>query len=237
MLRADFDRNLKLLQDDLIDLGNLVGQAITQAMDALKNRDLDASQRIVAADDVIDQKRFELEDHCIDLIATQQPIAIDLRTLMAVLHISVELERVGDYAEGIAKVTLLMGDEPVSKPLYDLPLLADKASDMLERSLDALVLRNAGAAEQVCQDDDQVDNLYREVYRELLTQMTRDPQSIKRATYLLWVAHIWNCGPPIRRGILWVAHDLERIADRATNIAERVIFLVTGKLPEVTAGS
>ena len=220
MLRADFDRNLKLLQDDLIDLGNLVGQAITQAMDALKNRDLDASQRIVAADDVIDQKRFELEDHCIDLIATQQPIAIDLRTLMAVLHISVELERVGDYAEGIAKVTLLMGDEPVSEPLYDLPLLADKASDMLERSLDALVLRNAGAAEQVCQDDDQVDNLYREVYRELLTQMTRDPQSIKRATYLLWVAH-----------------DLERIADRATNIAERVIFLVTGKLPEVTAGS
>ena len=109
---------------------------------------------------------------------------------------------------------------PCPKPLYDLPLLADKASDMLERSLDALVLRNAGAAEQVCQDDDQVDNLYREVYRELLTQMTRDPQSIKRATYLLWVAH-----------------DLERIADRATNIAERVIFLVTGKLPEVTAGS
>ncbi len=216
MLRADFDHKLKVLQDDLIGLGNLVGQAINQAMDALKNRDLDASQRVVAGDDLIDQKRFELEDQCIDLIATQQPIAIDLRTLMAVLHISVELERVGDYAEGIAKVTLLMGDEPASKPLFDLPLLADKASDMLGRSLDALVLRDAGAAEQVCEDDDQVDNLYREVYRELLTQMTRDPQSIKRATYLLWVAH-----------------DLERIADRATNIAERVIFLVTGKLPAV----
>ena len=216
MLRADFDRNLKLLQDDLIDLGNLVGQAITQAMDALKNRDLDASRRIVAEDDVIDQKRFELEDQCIDLIATQQPIAIDLRTLMAVLHIAVELERMGDYAEGIARVTLLMGDEPASTPLFDLPLLADKASGMLERSLDALVLRDAAAAEQVCEDDDQVDNLYQKVYRELLTHMTRDPKSIRRATYLLWVAH-----------------DLERIADRATNIAERVIFLVTGKLPEL----
>ena len=216
MLRADFDHKLKVLQDDLIGLGNLVGQAINQAMDALKNRNLDASQRVVAGDDLIDQKRFELEDQCIDLIGTQQPIAIDLRTLMAVLHISVELERVGDYAEGIAKVTLLMGDEPASKPLFDLPLLADKASDMLGRSLDALVLRDAGAAEQVCEDDDQVDDLYREVYRELLTQMTQDPQSLKRATYLLWVAH-----------------DLERIADRATKIAERVIFLVTGKLPEI----
>ncbi|MFB3097986.1 MAG: phosphate signaling complex protein PhoU [Dehalococcoidia bacterium] len=214
MLRADFDRNLKLLQDDLIALGNLVGQAITQSMVALINRDLDASQRVVAADDLIDQKRFELEDQCIDLIATQQPIAIDLRTLMAVLHISVELERVGDYAEGIAKVTLMMGDEPASEPLFDLPLLAEKASDMLGRSLDALLFRDAGAAEQVCEDDDQVDTLYQKVFRELLTEMTRDPQSIKRATYLLWVAH-----------------DLERIADRATNIAERVIFLVTGKLP------
>ena len=220
MLRADFDRNLKVLQDDLLELGNLVGLAITQAMDALKSRDLDASQRIVAEDDVIDRKRFELEDQCIDLIATQQPLAIDLRTLMAVLHIAVELERMGDYAEGIAKVTIMIGEEPASEPLFDLPLLADKAGDMLERSLNALLLRDASAAEQVCQDDDQVDDLYKKVYLELLTHMTKYPQSIRRATYLLWVAH-----------------DLERIADRATNIAERVIFLVTGKLPEVTAGS
>ncbi len=219
MLRADFDRNLKLLQDDLLDLGNLVGQAITQAMDALKSRDLDASRRVVAEDDIIDEKRFELEEQCIDLIATQQPIAIDLRTLMAVLHISVELERMGDYAEGIAKVTLMIGEEPASQPLFDLPLLAEKASDMLSRSLDALLVRDAEAAEQVCQDDDQVDTLYQKVYRELLIHMTQDPKSIKRATYLLWVAH-----------------DLERIADRATNIAERVIFLVTGKLPQVDAG-
>ena len=220
MLRADFDRNLKLLQDDLLDLGNLVGQAITQAMDALKSRDLDASRKVVAEDDIIDEKRFELEEQCIDLIATQQPIAIDLRTLMAVLHISVELERMGDYAEGIAKVTLMIGEEPASQPLFDLPLLAEMASDMLGHSLDALLARDAEAAEQVCQDDDQVDRLYGKVYRELLTHMTQDPKSIKRATYLLWVAH-----------------DLERIADRATNIAERVIFLVTGKLPQVDAAS
>jgi len=220
VLRADFDRNLKLLQDDLLELGNLVSQAITQAMVALINRDLDISRKIIAGDDVIDQKRYELEDQCIDLIATQQPIAIDLRTLMAVLHISVELERVGDYAEGIARVTLMIGDEPASQPLFDLPLLAEKASDMLGRSLDALFFRDSGAAEQVCQDDDHVDNLYKKVYRDLLTEMINDPKSIRRATYLLWVAH-----------------DLERIADRATNIAERVIFLVTGKFPEVAAGN
>ena len=220
VLRADFDRNLKMLQDDLVELGNLVGQAINQSMEALKNRDLDASRRVVAGDDVIDRKRFELEEQCIDLIATQQPIAIDLRTLMAVLHISVELERVGDYAEGIAKVTLLIGDESPSEPLFDLPLLAERATDLLSRSLDSLVLRDEAAAEQVCDDDDQVDSLYGKVYRELLTHMTTDPKSIQRATYLLWVAH-----------------DLERIADRSTNIAERVIFLVTGKLPEVDGGS
>ena len=190
-------------------------KAIAKSITALRSRNAEVAQEVIDEDDIIDQKRFELEDQCIDLIATQQPIAIDLRTLMAVLHISVELERVGDYAEGIAKVTLMMGDEPASEALFDLPLLSEKASDMLGRSLDALLFRDADAAEQVCQDDDQVDTLYQKVFRELLTEMTRDPQSIKRATYLLWVAH-----------------DLERIADRATNIAERVIFLVTGKLPE-----
>ena len=216
MVRADFDRSLEELQAELVGLSEMVERAIVKSMDALERRDLAVAYEVVDEDDLIDEKRFDLEEKCINLIATQQPLAIDLRTLLAVLHIAVELERMGDYAEGIAKVTLLMGDEPASKPLFDLPLLADKASDMLGRSLDALVLRDAGAAEQVCEDDDQVDDLYREVYRELLTQMTQDPKSIKRSTYLLWVAH-----------------DLERIADRAPNIAERVIFLVTGKLPEI----
>jgi phosphate transport system protein len=213
MVRADFDRNLKALQDDLLMLGSMVESAIARSIDALKNRDLETSRQVIKEDDLIDRRRYQLEDQCIDLIATQQPIAIDLRTLMAVLHIAVELERMGDYAEGIGKISLMMGDEPPIKPLIDIPKMAEKASSMLQRSLDALVNRDPQAAIKVCNDDDEVDDLYDRVYRDLLTYMTRDPSTIQRATYLLWVAH-----------------DLERIADRATNIAERVIFLVTGKL-------
>ncbi|MFQ6031191.1 MAG: phosphate signaling complex protein PhoU [Dehalococcoidia bacterium] len=216
MVRADFDRNLKGLQDDLLALGGLVEQAIAKSMEALKNHDLEASRQVVEEDDLIDRKRFELEDQCIDLIATQQPIAIDLRTLMAMMHISVELERMGDYAEGIGKIGLLLADQPPLKPLLNLPRMAEKATQMLRHSLDALLSRDADAAVQVCQDDDEVDALYDQVYHELLAYMIQDPRYIQRATYLLWVAH-----------------DLERIADRATNIAERVIFLVTGKLTEI----
>jgi phosphate transport system protein len=216
MVRADFDRHLKKLQDDLMTLGRLVESAVYKALEALKNRDLEASRRVVQDDDVIDRLRFKLEEECVDLIATQQPLAIDLRTLVAVLHISVELERMGDYAEGIGRISLLMGTEPPLKPLIDIPRMAERACDMLRRSLDALVRRDAEAAVQVCEDDDEVDALYDQVYRELLTYMIQDPRTIQRATYLLWVAH-----------------DLERTADRATNIAERVIFLVTGKLTEI----
>lgn len=216
MLRADFDRNLNALQDDLVQLGELVEYATTRAMTALKDRDLETSQQVVDDDDIIDQKRYQLENRCIDLIATQQPNAIDLRILVAVLHIAVELERMGDYAEGIAKISVMMGKEPPLKPLIDLPLMADKAKDMLRRSLDALVRRDAAAAAQVCHDDDDVDDLYDRVYHDLLEYMIDDPGTIQRATYLLWVGH-----------------DLERIADRATNIAERVIFLVVGNARNV----
>ena len=216
MVRADFDRNLKALQDDLISLGGLVEKSINKALHGLQNRDLDASREVVKEDDIIDDLRFQLEEECIDLIATQQPIAIDLRTLLSVLHIATELERMGDYAEGIAKITIMMGGEPPLKPLIDIPRMAEKATQMLHRSLDALVNRDEEAAIAVCNDDDEVDDLYEQIYRELLTYMIQDPSTIQRATYLLWVAH-----------------DLERIADRATNIAERVIFLVTGKLTNI----
>jgi len=216
MVRADFDRNLKTLQDDLLSLGSMVEKAITKSLIGLKNRDLHLSRQVVEEDDYIDQHRYQLEEQCIDLIATQQPIAIDLRTLMAVLHISTELERMGDYAEGIAKISVMMGDEPPLKPLIDIPRMAEKATTMLRRSLDALVHRDEVAARQVCNDDDEVDELYDQIYRELLTYMIEDPSTIQRATYLLWVAH-----------------DLERIADRATNIAERVIFLLTGRLTKI----
>ena len=213
MVRADFDRNLKLLQEELLLLGGLVEKSIVDAIEALKTRDIELSHKVVSQDDIIDQKTNQIEEKAIDLIATQQPIAIDLRTLMSVIHISVELERMGDYAEGIGKIGIMMGNDPPVKPLVDIPKMAAKSSDMLKRSLDALVKRDPALARKVCEDDDEVDNLYDVIYKDLIALMIDDPTTIQRATYLMWVAH-----------------DLERIADRATNIAERVIFLVTGQL-------
>ncbi len=231
--RAEFDRDLRALQDELLALGGMVEKAIAKSLDALKNRDRELAAEVVREDDIVDRMRFALEEKCIDLIATQrllrgtyaftvlqQPLAGDLRILVTVLHVSVELERIGDYAEGIAKISLLMGDEPPLKPLIDIPRMADRAMDMLRRSLDAFVDRDTDASQQICDDDDEVDALYEQVYRELLTYMLSDPGAIRRATYLLWVAH-----------------DLERIADRTTNIAERVIFLVTGQLVQTGAST
>lgn len=220
MLRTEFHRDLSALEDDLLTLGGMVEKAIAKSLDALKNRNLALAEEVIREDDVIDEMRFALEEKCIDLIATQQPLAGDLRILITALHVAVELERMGDYAEGIAKITLLMGDEPPLKPLIDIPRMADRAMDMLRRSLDAFVDRDTASAYQICDDDDEVDALYEQVYRELLTYMITDPGAIRRATFLLWVAH-----------------DLERIADRTTNIAERVIFLVTGRLTDTGAST
>lgn len=216
MVTAKLSTQLRTLEDELLFMGSMVEKAIAKAMDALKRRDLEASREVVREDDFIDQKRFDIEEHCINIMATQHPVARDLRILVTILHISVELERMADYAEGISKISIMMGDEPPLKPLIDIPRMADKTIDMLRRSLDALVNRDIVAAYQVCNDDDEVDALYDQVYRELLTYMLEDTKTIKRATYLLWVSH-----------------DLERVADRATNIAERVVFLVTGKMTEM----
>jgi phosphate transport system protein len=205
-----------MLQDEVVMMGGMVEKSVARALDALKRRDLESSEQVIREDDYIDSKRFEIEEQCIDLIATQQPMAGDLRILVSMLHITVELERMGDYAEGIARINLLMGDEPTLKPLIDIPRMAEKATTMLRRSMDAMVNRDTLTALQVCRDDDDVDALYDQVYRELLLYMIQDPSTIQRATYLLWVAH-----------------DLERIADRATNIAERVVYLVTGKMEEI----
>ena len=218
MPREDFDQQLHLLEQDVESLAAFVGKSIHRSVDALKRRDLIASQEVINDDDYIDRRRFEIEDRCVDLIATQQPMARDLRVIIALLHIVVELERMGDYAEGIAKITIAIGDTPPLKPLIDIPRMADKAAAMLSDSIDSLLNRDMMKANQVCQSDDEVDALYDQVYRELLLFMIQDPSTIQRATYLLWVAH-----------------DLERIADRATNIAERVIFLLTGKLVEINA--
>lgn len=215
MPRTDFDRDLRMLQDELLMMGSMVEKAILRSLDALKNRHLHLAEEVIAEDDIIDQKQVEIEERCIDLIATQQPLAGDLRILVTVLHLSVELERMGDYAEGIAKISLMMGDEPPLKPLIDIPRMAQKTSDMVRRSLDAFVNRDVVLSVAVQADDDEIDALYEQVYRELLTYMIGDPAAIRRATYLLWAAH-----------------NIERIADRTTNIAERVVYMVTGKLSE-----
>ena len=213
MLRADLDRQLNQLQQEVISLAGIVDKATLRAIDSLKTRDLAESRQVIKEDDYIDQKRYEIEERCVDLIATQQPMAGDLRNIIALMHISVELERMGDYAEGISKISLLMGPNPPLKPLIDIPKMSERATSMLRNSIDALVSRDVIKANQVLLDDDEVDALYDLVYRDLLVFMMEDPHTIERATYLLWIAH-----------------DLERIADRATNIAERVIYLVTGKI-------
>ena len=216
MLRSEFHADLQKLQDDLMNLGSMVEKATIKAIDALKTRDLVLSQKIIEEDDVIDDIRYEIEARCEDLIAKQQPLATDLRLIIAIMHIVGELERIGDYAEGVAKISLAMGDEAPLKPLIDIPRMAQKASLMTRQSLDALVQRDVDLAITVAESDDEGDALYDQIFRELVTFMIEDPRTIQRATYLLWVAH-----------------DLERIADRATNIAERVVYLVTGELSKL----
>ena len=210
--REEFDLKLTGLEGEVEALAEFVSDSINLSVEALKNRDLASSQQVIDLDDYIDDKQSEIEDRCIHLIATQQPVAKDLRAIIALLHIAVELERMGDYAEGISKISLRMGNEPTLKPLIDIPRMAEKATAMLRDSIDALLNRDTAKAQAVLDADDEVDDLYDQVYRELLLFMIQDPQTIERATYLLWVAH-----------------DLERIADRATNIAEQVLFLVDGR--------
>ena len=212
MLRSDYDRDLYSLQDDLVVMGRQVDAATRSALTALEQQDLGLAQRVIDDDDEIDSLQDALESKCIGLLATQQPTAIDLRMVMSAVHIAVELERMGDYAEGIAKICLRIGDQPLLKPLIDIPRMADLALKMLSDSLQAYARRDEWLARKICRDDDAVDDLYDQIYRELLTYMLQDPRNIERATYLLWVAH-----------------DLERIADRATNISERVLWLILGR--------
>jgi len=216
--RTTFHKRLKAIQDDVLSMGSMVKKAIERSIEALKSRDLDLAQQIIKNDQKINCKRFEIEDNCVALIATQQPMAGDLRIIVGVLNIISELERIGDHAEGIAKIVLMIGDEPPLKPLIDIPRMAEKMEEMLRRSLDAFISHDADAARQIASEDDEVDNLYTQVFRELLTFMAKDPKTITRATRLIWVAH-----------------NLERSADRVTNICERVVFTVTGKMEEIGA--
>jgi len=217
-IRTTFHRKLREIQDDVLIMGSMVGKAITSSVEALKERDVDLAHQIINDDLKVNQKRFEIEEKCIELIATQQPMASDLRIIIAILNITTEIERIGDYAMGIARIVIMIGDEPPLKPLVDVPRMAEQTVDMLRRSLDALMNRDAEAAKKISAEDDLVDQLYDQVFRELLTFMAEDPKTITRATRLIWTAH-----------------NLERAADRVTNICERVVFIVTGKMQEIGA--
>ena len=212
MARTDFDRELNTLMNELLSLGSMVQKAVLLSLEALKSRNLTLSKQVINQDDEIDNRAIEIEEKCIDLMATQQPLAGDLRTIVTLLLVSSELERMGDYAEGIGKISLLIGKESLLKPLIDIPRIAELASNMLRLSLETLVSRDVDGSKRVIFMDDKVDAIYNQIYRELVLMMIENPKNIQRATYLLWVAH-----------------DLERIADRATNISERTIFMVTGK--------
>jgi len=186
-------------------------------VDALKKRDVEAARRIYRHDQQINDKRFQTESQCLVVIATQQPMARDLRVLAAILEVITELERMGDYAKGIALINIRMGDQPLLKPLIDIPRMAEKTVDMLHRALRAFIAADEETARAIPKEDDEVDALYNQVYRELITYMISDPTTIDRANWLLWVAH-----------------NLERTADRVTNICERAIFVATGKLLELS---
>jgi phosphate transport system protein len=216
MPRDQFHQELQRLQEELLVMSSMVQRAIERSISSLKTRDTGLAQDVISDDRSINQQRFKIEEGCLLLIATQQPMASDLRVLAAVLNIITDLERMGDHAAGIGKITLLVANEPTLKPLIDIPRMADIACEMLRGSLVAFINRDVEQAQRVAVRDDEVDQLYDQVYRELLTFMMADPGTIDRATHLLWVAH-----------------NLERIADRVTNICERVLFLVTGRMVEL----
>ncbi len=217
-MRTTYHKKLREIQDDILVMGSMVGKAILRSIDALKNRDLELANQIITDDQKINNLRFSIEEKCIELIATQQPMAGDLRIIVAILNITTEIERIGDYAVGIARITILIGDEPLLKPLIDIPRMAELTTDMLRRSLDAFVNRDAEVAKKIISEDDLIDNLYDQVFRELLIFMAEDPKTITRATRLMWTAH-----------------NLERAADRVTNICERIVFIITGKMEEIGA--
>ena len=217
--RRVLDRELQQIQDDLLRMGSLIDAAIARAMQALSVRDPRLAREIVSEDAKVNALRFQIEEACLTIFATQQPTATDLRLVVATIILASELERMGDYAAGVARTVLRMGDEPLLKPLVDMPRMAEIDHEMLRDALDAYVARDAAAARAVAARDDELDNLYNQIFREILTYILEDPSCTTRALYLLFSAH-----------------NLERIGDRVVNIAERVIFMYSGEMRELNAG-
>jgi phosphate transport system protein len=215
-LRATYDEAIAGVEEGVLRLGSMVDLAIQNALESLQNRDAPLAAKVIKDDQEANDLRFEIEEACLVLIATQQPTASDLRAVMAVMSIIIDMERMADHASGIAKTVILMGDEPLLKPLIDIPKMVKLARKMLREVLQAFVDRNADYAREIASRDNEMDYLYKEVFDELVEIMAQKPDSVERATYLLWCAH-----------------NLERIGDRVTNIAERVVFVTTGDIQEL----
>jgi phosphate transport system protein len=217
MTRERFEQQLHTLLNQVLVLGSMVEQSVQDSVEALKRRDQGAAQRIYEADIKINQKRYDIESSCITLIATQQPMARDVRFLAAILEIITELERIGDYAKGISKITLLISEETIDPVLVlELEQMASMGLDMLRRALDAFVAGDAATAREIPSEDSKVDDLYNHIYRKLMDEMTHDTSTIDRANH-----------------IMWAAHNLERMADRVTNICERIVYVATGEMKEL----
>jgi len=217
MSRETLDRRIRYLLDEILVMDSMVEQATLAAVAALKDRDVEAARCVYAGDAQINASRFKLENETMVVLATQQPImAHDLRLLASILEVTGELERIGDYAKGIAKIALIVGEQPPVKPLVDIPRMSEIAVDMLHRAVSAFVRGDADAARLIPALDDLVDQLYNTVYRDLAEIVIRDPSTIDRANYLMWAAH-----------------NLERLADRVTNICERTIYMATGVMKEL----
>ena len=216
MVRQVFEEQIRELLDDLLAMGQMVADSIDRSVEALSKQDENLAQQVIDYDDEINATQHSIDEKCLVLIATQQPMASDLRTILAISNIASELERIGDYTEGIGKLAVKLAAKPFLKPLIDIPRMADRGRQMLLASLEAFAQQDVETAHQLGEADDLVDALYDQVYRELLVFMMEDPRTITQATYLLWVAH-----------------NLERIADRTTNIAERVIFTDSGRVVDL----
>jgi phosphate transport system protein len=212
--RSILDQELSALDADLLRLASMVDLALERAMEALSERDSVLAQAVIDEDEEINTLRFEVEQNALLILATQQPAASDLRTVIAAMHVATELERIGDHASGIARLVARLEGEPEIDTLHKLPKMAKRARKMIEESIEAYVHRDPDLARELVRRDDKIDKHYNKLFRETLEEM-RDEDYVRRATYLLWAGH-----------------NLERIGDRVTNIAERVIFLTTGQFVE-----
>lgn len=218
--RSVLDHSIDEIRNDLLRMGSFIESQVERAVLALKTRNAALAHEVIESDRLINDLRYKIEAKCLGTIATQQPTARDLRYIVAAIHMDVELERMADHASGIASIALRIGDEPLVKPLIDIPHMQEIACEMIHAALDAFIKMDVDAAKAAADRDQEVDDLYVQVLRELLTFMMQDSKTIPQCTYLLWVAH-----------------NLERIADRATNLCERVIFAATAELGDYTPGS